>query len=191
MKKSVIFLDLDGVMCLLNDWGTRSKKMLNFLKQFPGTEEKDIPAWIKLDNFDFKATKVLNSILLHNDVEIVISSDWKLFASLEQLQEMFDKYGVIKSPIDVTPTLVNYESKSQFTKWELQQWRINEIKLWLSKHPEVTHWVAVDDMDLSEKFSPISGKSNGGLTNFVHTPKSTEGIKQLGIKEKIIKFLND
>jgi hypothetical protein len=30
-----------------------------------------------------------------------------------------------------------------------------------------------------------------GLSNFVHTPKSSEGIKQTGIKEKIIKMLND
>ena len=30
-----------------------------------------------------------------------------------------------------------------------------------------------------------------GLTNFVLTPKSSEGIKQTGIKDKIIKILND
>ena len=187
----VIFLDFDGVMCLADQWGGRVKKMLKYQKEFPGSTEDDMPAWIKLDNFDFKATKVLNSILLHHDVEIVCSSDWKLFATLEELQDMFDKYGVIKSPIDVTPNLVSYQSKSQFTKSELEQWRMKEIKTWLSKHPEVTHWVAIDDMDLSEKFSPISGNSNGGLTNFVHTPKSTQGIKQTGVKEKIIKFLND
>jgi hypothetical protein len=32
---------------------------------------------------------------------------------------------------------------------------------------------------------------NHGLSNFVLTPKSSEGIKQSGIKEKIIKFLKD
>jgi hypothetical protein len=30
-----------------------------------------------------------------------------------------------------------------------------------------------------------------GLTNFVLTPKSNEGIKQSGIKEKIIKYLSN
>jgi hypothetical protein len=30
-----------------------------------------------------------------------------------------------------------------------------------------------------------------GLTNFVLTPKSIEGIKQTGIKEKILNFLNN
>lgn len=186
----VIFLDFDEVMCLAPQWGTRKNKKIKHLKEFPGTTDKDIPAWIKLDNFDFKATKVLNSILLHHDVEIVVSSDWKLFASLVQLQEMFVKYGVIKSPIDVTPSFLKYESKFGFSKDDLEQNRILEIKKWLSDHPEVTHWVAVDDLDLGEKFGPISGNSNGGLANFVLTHKSTVGIKQLGIKQKIIEFLS-
>jgi hypothetical protein len=70
-----------------------------------------------------------------------------------------------------------------------------EIQYWFDKHPEVTHWVAVDDLDMSIDF--LSGhfaardKSDDkpGLTNFVKTPKSWEGIKQSGIKDKIIKFL--
>jgi len=187
----VIFLDFDGVMCLSEQWGGRAKKMLKFKKEFPGSSEDDMPAWIKLDNFDFKATKVLNSILLHYDVEIVVSSDWKLFATLEELQEMFDKYGVIKYPIDTTPNLLKYQSKLGFSKDDLEQNRISEIKDWLKNHPEVTHWVAIDDMDLGEKFGAISGNFLGGLSNFVLTPKSTQGIKQSGVKEKIIKFLND
>jgi hypothetical protein len=55
--------------------------------------------------------------------------------------------------------------------------RVNEISGWLNKHPEVTHWVAIDDLDLSK------------LPNFVHTKKMKEGIKQSGIKEQILKFL--
>ena len=181
----VLFLDFDGVMCLSDQWGGRAKKMMKFQKEFPGSTEDDMPAWIKLDNFDFKSTKVLNSILLHYDVEIVVSSDWKLFATLEELQDMFDKYGVIKSPIDTTPNLVSYQSKSQFTQSELEQWRIKEIKTWLSQHPEVTHWVAVDDIDMT--------LSDGwGLENFVHCKRPyNEGIKQSGLKDKILKFLKD
>ena len=33
------------------------------------------------------------------------------------------------------------------------------------------------------------GNLSGGLKNFVHVPKHMEGIKQTGIKEKILKFL--
>ena len=39
-----------------------------------------------------------------------------------------------------------------------------------------------------EKIGSISGNSNGGLTNFVKT-REREGIKQSGIKEKILNFL--
>jgi len=185
----VIFLDNDGVVCLSSEWGGRGKKKLKYLKEFPGIES--VPAWVKMDNFNDKAVKVLNSILLETDAEIVVSSDWKLYCTLEELKEMFVKYGVIKSPIDVTPNIPLKYDKQYYTKEELSDYRVTEIKMWLNNHPEVTKWVAVDDLDLGEKFGSISGNSNGGLKNFVLTPKSSEGIKQSGIKEKIIKFLND
>jgi hypothetical protein len=185
----VIFLDNDGVVCLSTEWGGREKKKLKYLSSFPNTE--NIPAWVKMDNFNEKAVKILNSILEETGAEIVVSSDWKLYCTLEELQEMFDKYGVIKSPIDTTPNIELKYDKNYYTKEELASYRVTEIKQWLNKHPEVTHWVAVDDLPLGEKFGAISGNSNGGLTNFVLTPKSSEGIKQSGIKEKIIKFLND
>ena len=42
-------------------------------------------------------------------------------------------------------------------------------------------WVAIDDLNMSEKLYP----------NFVHVPREQEGIKQLGIKEKILQILHD
>ena len=178
----VIFLDHDGVVCLSTEWGGRSKKKLKYLKEYPGTEK--VPVEFRLDNFNKKAVDILNDILQETGAEIVVSSDWKGHATLEELKEMYIKYGVIKSPIDITPN-------HYFGRYELEMTRCSEIKDWLEEHPEVTHWVAVDDLDLSEKFGAISGNSNGGLKNFVLTPKSSEGIKQSGIKEKILKFLND
>ena len=184
----VIFLDNDGVMCLSTEWGGRGKKKSKYLKEFPGTEDT-LPAWVKMDNFNDKAVKILNSILEQTGAEIVVSSDWKLYCTLDELKEMFTEYGVIKQPIDITPNIPLKYDKNYYTKGELAEYRVMEIKKWMKEHPEVTQWVAVDDLDLGEKFGPISGNSNGGLTNFVLTPKSAEGIKQSGIKEKIIKFL--
>jgi hypothetical protein len=183
----VIFLDNDGVVCLSTEWGGRKKKKLKYLKEFPGIEI--LPAYIKMDNFNDKAVKILNSILEQTGAEIVVSSDWKLYCTLDELKEMFTKYGVSKSPIDTTPNIPLKYDKNYYTAEELAEYRIMEIKQWLKDHPEVTQWVAVDDLPLDEKFGAISGNSNGGLTNFVLTPKSSEGIKQSGIKEKILKFL--
>jgi hypothetical protein len=183
----VIFLDFDGVVCLVDEWGGRKKKKLKYLKEFP--DVTNIPAYIKMDNFNGKAVNVLNLILEETGAEIVVSSDWKLYCTLDELKEMFTKYGVIKEPIDTTPNIPLVYDKQYYTKEELADYRVMEIKKWLKQHPEVTQWVAVDDLDLGEKFGSFSGNSNGGLTNFILTPKSSQGIKQSGIKEKILKFL--
>jgi hypothetical protein len=57
----------------------------------------------------------------------------------------------------------------------------------------VTHWVAIDDLNMGIEIKDGDWgmmKRDWGLSNFVLTPKSIEGIKQSGIKEKIIHFLN-
>jgi hypothetical protein len=183
----VIFLDFDGVMCLSTEWGGRSKKKLKYLKEFPGVE--NLPAHIKMDNFNNKSVRILNSILEQTGAEIVVSSDWKLYCTLDELKEMFTKYGIIKTPIDTTPNYPLKYDKQYYTAKELAEYRVIEIKNWMKLHPEVTHWVAVDDLDMTEKFGQISGNYITGLTNFVLTPRAYEGIKQCGIKEKILKFL--
>jgi hypothetical protein len=55
-----------------------------------------------------------------------------------------------------------------------------EIERYLKDHPEIEKWVAIDDLNMGRE----------GLTNFVLTPKSSEGIKQSGLKEKVLKFLS-
>lgn len=164
----VIFLDHDGVICLRNNWGSRFKT-----KQ-------------KFDTFDEKAVKVLNEILEATDCEIVVSSDWRLFASLEEMQELYRERGIGKVPVGYTPRLSEFDSFT-FEQFSWKGWqeriRILEIEQYLKLHPEVTHWVAVDDLDMSPE-----GNQGHGLENFVLTPRFDEGIKQCGIKEKIVKY---
>lgn len=170
-----IFLDNDGVMCLSTEWGGREKKIKKWKLQNPDSagyvNDKSIPAWVRMDSFNAKAVKVLNDILEKTGAEIVVSSDWKLHCTLEQLQEMFLKYGVIKAPISTTP---NHTLKSMD---ELESTRVAEIEDWLSQNPQVDKWVAIDDLDLS------------ALGNFVHTKRMKEGLKQSGIKEQVLKLL--
>jgi len=165
----VLFLDHDGVVCLSTEWGSRFKNGDGLDSIF--------------DRFNDKAIKVLNLIIEETDCEIVVSSDWRFHSTLEQMQELYKIRGIKKSPIDYTDSIVNIKGLDY-----LEHNRQLEIKDWLSKHPEVTHWVAVDDLNMSPEFCKKYGDSEG-LTNFVLTPRSKEGIKQCGIKEKIIKFL--
>jgi len=172
----VIFLDHDGVICISTEWAKRFKHYEGLAQVF--------------DPFNKKAVNVLNQIIEETDAEIVISSDWKYHATLEQLGEWYEKNGIIKKPIDTTP--IRRTKAPEGFPWrrsvDLEQTRYLEIIDWLSEHPEVTHWVAIDDMDLGERFGEINGNFQWGLKNFVRTPKSNEGLKQSGIKEKVVKF---
>jgi hypothetical protein len=197
----VLFLDNDGVICLSNNWGGRAVKWANFKRDNPDSDATfdNKPVECRFDDFDKGAVKVLNEILEKTGAEIVVSSDWRLHANLEELGEYYESQGIIKRPIAVTD-----QFKDVFPKeWnafrfraELELERSMEIGHWLENHPEVTHWVAVDDLNmsaefLSKYFSKDESDKNPGLSNFVLTPRSREGIKQSGVKEKILKFLTD
>ena len=187
----VIFLDLDGTICLSNNWGGRSKKWGKYRSENPETSKfmKDAPVEVRFDDFDKKAIKVLNEILEETESEIVVSSDWRCHATLEELGEYFLSQGILKKPVGVTKLLGQCNQPENYPwlrKWDVEQSRSLEILQYLFDHPEVSQWVAVDDLDMGKNGEEWK---DWGLDNFVLTPSRTEGIKQFGIKEKIIKFL--
>ena len=189
----VIFLDNDGVICLSNNWGSRFKKETAWKKteyvssSFTRYKYSDIPISCQFDNFDKKAIKILNDILNETGAEIVVSSDWKLHATLDQLGDYYLEQGISKRPIAFTPQLRDFDPETaalfSYKCW-LERSRCLEIKKWLEDN-SVEKWVSVDDLNMSNEFL------QPGLDNFVLTPISNEGIKQSGIKDKIIKYLND
>ena len=194
----VIFLDNDGVICLSNNWGERAKKWANFKRDNPEVEFTDRPVQCRFDDFDDKAVKVLNEILEETGAEIVVSSDWRLHANLEELGEYYESQGIIKKPFAVTDIFKDIFPKEWNAfryRAELELERSMEIGHWLQNHPEVTSWVAIDDLNMSPEFlskyfsNSEDDAKNPGLSNFVLTPRSREGIKQSGVKEKVLKFL--
>ena len=189
----LILLDNDGVICLSNNWGGRAKKWANFHKDNPDVEFTNRPIDCRFDNFDEKAIKALNEIIEETGCDIVVSSDWKLHATLEELGDYYESQGIIKRPIALTPDIQNCTVHGNVfiwsPRWDLEQTRTIEIRQYLHDHPEVTHWVSVDDLNMGKIGEPW--KDVWAIDNFVLTPKSSEGIKQSGIKEKILKFLKD
>jgi hypothetical protein len=189
----LIFLDHDGVIALSNNWGGRTKKFAKYRSANPDTSKdiKDAPVSFRFDDFDKKAIKILNKILEETGAEIVVSSDWKLYATLEELGDYYEEQGIIKKPIALTDNLkdctVHGDDFIWSTMWDSEQMRTIEIKQYLHDHPEVTHWVAIDDLNMGKIGEPW--KDLWAIDNFVLTPKSNEGIKQLGIKEKILNYL--
>lgn len=196
----IIFLDHDGVICLSTEWGGRFKKQRDEGRKLSQSIES-LPVNARFDNFNKKAIKVLNEILKKTDAEIVVSSDWKRWANVEEMGEYYESQGIIKKPIAFTPNLgqctqyiAEYPAGFIWSRsWELEQTRCIEIKQYLFDHPEITHWVAIDDLRMGKTGLDYSipYEHEWGLDNFVETPLGSEGIKQKGIKEKILKFLTD
>jgi hypothetical protein len=186
----VIFLDHDGVICLSQQFGGRYKKQAKARTKL-SQNVMGFRVGDRFDNFDKKAIKVLNSILEQTGAEIVVSSDWKNWATVEEMGEYYEEQGIIKKPIDFTPSEYDAPEREEWhPDWDLEGSRTLEIQEWLKGHPEVTHWVAIDDLDMSFKeFSTDRSGTGWGLTNFVHTPKITEGIKKSGLKEKVLGYL--
>lgn len=126
----------------------------------------------KFDRFNQKAIDVLNEIIESTDCEIVTSSDWRHHASLEEMQELFILREVAKPPIAFTDHV-------KCSAQDLELARAREILDFVDQH-NIKTWCAVDDLDMSLWLTD----------RFVRTPRSREGIKQSGVKEKIIKILN-
>jgi hypothetical protein len=190
-----IFLDHDGVICLSTNWGGRTKKWSKYRSENPesSSDKRDAPVEVRFDDFDEKAVRILNQILEETGAEIVVSSDWKRWANVEEMGEYYESKGIIRKPIALTPDLgdCTWENEDRENwvwspRWDLEMSRVVEIRQYLHDHPEITHWVAIDDLHLGK--TDESWK-NWGLTNFVLTPRSNEGIKQSGIKEKVLKYL--
>jgi hypothetical protein len=189
----ILMLDNDGVICLSNNWGGRAKKWAKYRSSNPDVDFTNRPIDCRFDAFDEKAIKVLNEILEQTGCEIVVSSDWKLHATLEELGDYYESQGIVKRPIALTPDIQNCTVHGNVfiwsPRWDLEQTRTIEIRQYLHDHPEVTHWVSVDDLNMGKIGEPW--KDVWAINNFVLTPKSSEGIKQSGVKEKILKFLKD
>ncbi len=190
----VIFLDHDGVICLSSEFGGRFKKQRDAGRKLSQSIDS-LPVLARFDNFNKKAIDVLNEILEETGAEIVVSSDWKRWASVDEMGEYYESQGIKKKPIAFTKNLGECDVPQNFVwsrQWDLEQSRSLEILQYLKDNPQITHWVAVDDLNMG---IPQTHESWGememdwGLTNFVHTPRVREGIKQSNIKESILKFL--
>lgn len=162
----IIFLDIDGVISTRGCWGKGNHNKWN--------------AYM----FDPKCVAVLNYILIATGAEIILSSDWRHHYTLTEIREIFCHNGVIKGPIGFTPS-------HKTNAMDLEGGRSGEINAWLQLHnwKEDLKWVAIDDLNMHEKFDE-QGERTTGVKNFVHCPNDQAGIKGHGIKDKILEFLS-
>jgi hypothetical protein len=156
----VLMLDIDGVMATTNQFYTNRKKWNPIYNSY---------------RFDDKCVRVLNKIIEARNPTIVISSDWRNNYDIGMLNKIFQINGINGTVADVTVDLwgVIFTSYQQ-----LEECRAHEILEYVHRH-ELSNYVVVDDLNLSPWIPD----------NFVHCKYVNQGIKQSGVKEKILKVL--
>ena len=153
--EKVIFLDIDGPLATDECGSVRIEKF-----------------GVKIYLWNEKCCNVLNEILNETGAEIVLSSDWRKYFTLDQLDEIFKMNKIVKSPIAVT----DQDKYRLSSSGDID--RIYQIDRFL-KNNSIKKWVSVDDMDLKSDI----------VSNFVHV-ETELGLSADGVKEKLILFLN-
>lgn len=165
----VIFLDIDGVLATNKQYMMNRKK---FWDKNSIAKDTRIPY-----PFDPKCVKIFNEILDTTGADIVLSSDWKLHFSLVELETIFMFNGVNKSPIDITTNdVVSFGN--------LVRNRAFQIGEYIQTH-KITNYVVLDDLNMSNYMTITNDQDKFVLTD------DFEGIKKVGLKDKIIKILNN
>jgi hypothetical protein len=192
----ILFLDHDGVIRLPDTEASRFNKQYNQYEYNKIPKPKIIPVSLRFDDFNKTAVSVLNNIINETDIEIVVSSDWKLFATLEELSEYYLEQGIVKPPIGMTTdyrkikTYPYYSELPFYSRSEdLEFNRHMEILDYLHHHPNITNYLAIDDLDLRKSGEDIFGqcfKRDWGIENFILTDHRI-GIVEF--EKEIIKLL--
>ena len=164
----IIFLDVDGVLNSIDD-----------LMEY--REKNNIKGSILYDDIADKRVELLKQIVENSNAKIVISSSWRMGwirngkpkeynkeSLLYKLHTKLKEFGL--SFIDVTPYL-----------WDenIRYRRGDEIKSWLDSHPDVTHFVILDDENDMNEFTQ---------TNLVQTTYQ-HGLLQEHV-DKALQILN-
>ena len=125
----VIFLDFDGVLNNSTSFLYESNRRKKWKEQGVGGAVNET-----LSNENTSAFQMV--LDQYPDVKIVISSTWREIHDLTWLQAKLESYHIDSSRvIGATP------------KDRLNANRGHEIQWWLDKHPEVTHYIIIDDND--------------------------------------------
>lgn len=132
----ILFLDIDGVLCLPQQYGSRFKKRTTF------------------DSWDAKCVRALNQIIETADCELVISSDWREHASLGTIQDLFSDRGVVKTPIAYTQIIGKreFEIHNYLINNTVSSWcAVDDLNLELSNFVRTKEMTGIKPPHIKEK----------------------------------------
>lgn len=139
-RTRVIFLDVDGVLLATGAVETII------------VDGVALPAraTVRESDFAMSALGSLRSIVMQTGATIVLSSEWRRTETLKTSISSVLKSQDIPVLRDATPI---FQPRPEVQKVNpIVAWcerRAREIGTWLKDHPEVTSWVAIDDLDFT------------------------------------------
>lgn len=119
----VIFLDIDGVLCVTMKALGRDK--FGYL-------------------FDQHLVDELQRVVDATGAKIVISSTWRILNGVDGMKEMWKLRGLPGEIIGVTPDCVELVREGDFEYYDRVE-RGHEIQQWIDQNPEITSYVIIDD----------------------------------------------
>jgi len=121
----VVFLDFDGVL--------NSGPYTDAMGQDPNFQPRELSMEWWAQGLDPVAIEHLNSIVERTDAKVVVSSTWRLHATIGWLQRVLRLRGYRHRVRGKTERCAGYD-------------RSYEIQMWLAKNP-TSHFVILDDRD--------------------------------------------
>jgi len=133
----VLFLDIDGV---INTVGAE----LGFKYCLNKTRDKLKRLDSQADFFDPACLYYLREIVVKTGCRIVVSSTWRQGAELNEMKSWFKCTEIADAIIDKTPVFYS-TTHPHLVDGRGRVQRGEEIRDWLKRHPEVTHYAVLDD----------------------------------------------
>jgi hypothetical protein len=157
MNTPILFLDHDGVICIDGNWGDRVINKTKF------------------DTFNDMCVARLNVIIQTYGFDVVVSSDWRIHADIEEMQKLYDDRGLKAKIVGYTEELAPIRFKEGRSSI-----RQREIKKYVEDNG-LTQWFALDDLPF---FSIPKNSYRTGLYDGIRQsdmPKIMEQIDRLKI----------
>ncbi|NVN30030.1 hypothetical protein HUK83_06735 [Endobacter medicaginis] len=133
----VIFLDIDGVMLTDADWASSENYRACLLRESGDAGFRELMNALQAVVFNLHAVRLLNRICRITGAKVVIVSSWRWHFEPEWIHQTLRRKGI-------EPRHFHVDYACEVTQ-PFPYSKLRDSQEWLSRHPDVTDWLVLDD----------------------------------------------